>query len=87
MGTALVSTNSPGTNQTNRIDYTAQAKINNLQQVAMLNTSVNLNVASGNSGETSGSIQLILSILPTAAGTTLVAGNYVGTLKIDFDPV
>jgi hypothetical protein len=87
MGTALVSTNSPGTNQTNRIDYTAQAKIINLQQVAMRNTSENLNVDSGNSGETSGSIQLILSILPTAAGTTLVAGNYVGTLKIDFDPV
>jgi hypothetical protein len=87
MGTALVSANSPGTNQTNRIDYTALAKVNNLQTVTSINTSVNLNIASGNSGETSGSIQLILSILPTPTGKTLVTGNYAGTLKIDFDPV
>jgi hypothetical protein len=87
MGTAIVSTNSPGTNQVNRIDYTAEAKINNLQQVAKINTSVSTNIASGNSGETSGSIYLILSTLATATGKTLVAGNYVGTLKIDFDPV
>jgi hypothetical protein len=87
MGTALVSTNNPGSNQTNRIDYTAEAKLNNLQQITMLNTATSTNIVSGNSGATSGEIHLKLSILPTASGTTLVAGNYVGTLKIDFDPV
>lgn len=87
MGTALVTGGTPGTNQTNRIDYTAEAKLNGLQQVALLNTTTSpLNPVSGNSGATSGSIELKLSVLPTASGTTLVAGNYVGTLKVDFDP-
>lgn len=87
MGTALVTGGSAGPNQTNRIDYTAEAKLNGLQQVAMLNTTTSpLNLVSGNSGAASGSIELKISILPTAGGTTLVAGNYVGTLKVDFDP-
>lgn len=87
MGTALVTSGSAGANQTNRIDYTAEAKLNGLQQVALLNTTSNPLIAvSGNSGATSGSIDLKLSILPTPSGTTLVVGNYAGTLKVDFDP-
>lgn len=86
MGTAIVTGGSPGANQTNRIDYTAEARLNGLQQVAMLNTATSLNAASGNSGAASGSVDLKISILPTAGGTTLVAGNYLGTLKVDFDP-
>ena len=87
MGTALVSGGSPGANQTNRIDYTAEAKLNGLSQIALLNTTSTTNAVSGNSGTTTGSIDLKISILATTSGTTLVSGNYVGTLKMDFDPI
>jgi hypothetical protein len=70
----------------NRIDFTAEAKIDNLQQVVMVSTSGTAS-SFGNAGAANGEINVKITTLATPSGKTLVAGGYSGSLQINIDPI
>ncbi|WP_125461551.1 MULTISPECIES: spore coat protein U domain-containing protein [Rhodomicrobium] len=88
LGTAIVNSIAmPSGNNINRIDYTAEVKTSANQQIVAVNTANNTASSSANSGIASDAITLKITIAATPSGKTLLPGSYLGTLKLDIDPI